>query len=173
MTGLLETVRWDMVAAGFQLVLCTVILGGWILRRAGKRSAAGAAPAVAPPAFALEVMLQTIRQQTEHSLQCILAAVEAERDRLQQALACAGSLPPAAEADAVGPAVALGGFRWGGAESDQSSTNRYTGLKGLAEQGLSPRQIADRLNLPAGEIELALKMRADVTEGERGGNPRQ
>jgi hypothetical protein len=173
MTGLLETVRWDMVAAGFQLVLCTVILGSWILRRAGKRSAASVAPAVAPPAFALEVMLQTVRQQTEHSLQCILSAVEAERDRLQQALACAGSLPPASEAEAVGPALALGGFRWGAAESDQSVTNRYAGLNGLAEQGLNPRQIADRMNLPAGEIELALKMRGAVTEGERGGEPRQ
>jgi fructosamine-3-kinase len=33
------------------------------------------------------------------------------------------------------------------------------GLEALAQQGLTARQIADRTSLPAGEIELALKLR--------------
>jgi len=173
MTSLLEAVRWDMVAAGFQLALCAAVLVGWVRRRRIRRIAVGAAQEGPPKAFALEVMLQTIRQQTEQSLQGILTAVETERERLHQALSGCGALQPLTEAEAAGPSVALEGFRWGAAELDESGGDRYAGLNGLAEQGLNPRQIADRLNLPAGEIELALKMRDTFPENASAGEGRQ
>lgn len=173
MTSLLEIVRWDMVAAGFQLALCAAVLAGWIRRRRSSRNAVGAAPEGPPKSFALEVMLQTMRQQAEQSLQCILAAVETERDRLDQVLAGAGCLRTATAAESIEPMGGTGGFRWGAAEIDDSRGQRYAALSGLAEQGLNPRQIADRLNLPAGEIELALKMRAPLPGAEPAGDARQ
>jgi hypothetical protein len=173
MTSILEAVRWDMVAAGFQLALCAAVVLGWIRRRRAVKGAAAAIPEAPPGTFAQEVLLQTIRQQTEHSLQCILAAVENERGRLRQALAGAGALPVEAGADAVLPAVASDGFRWGAAELDGRGVRRYAAASGLAAQGLNPRQIADRLNLPAGEIELALKLHGALGEDAPAGEGRQ
>jgi hypothetical protein len=173
MTSLLEAVRWDVMAAGFQLALCVAILAGWIRRRKAGQTAAGALPESPPKAFALEVVLQAIRQQTEQSLQAILATVASERERLQQTLAMAGALQPPADAEASGPAESLDGFRWGATELDESGGNRYGGLNELATQGLNPKQIADRLCLPAGEIELALKMRDVFAAGQGAGEGRQ
>jgi hypothetical protein len=173
MTSLLEAVRWDVVAAGFQLALCVAILAGWIRRRRSRQTTAGALPESPPKAFALEVLLRAIRQQTEQSLQAILTTVATERERLQQTLAMAGVLQPPADAEATDPAEALDGFRWGGAELDESGDHRYGGVNELATQGLNPKQIADRLCLPAGEIELALKMRDVFAEGRPAGEGRQ
>jgi hypothetical protein len=158
MIGLLDAVRWDMVGAGFQLALCALILGGWARRRLRKRAQACGEAGAPPPAFALEVWRQTIHQQTEHSLQRILSTVEHERLKLQELLAGTGPMPPTAEADTTGPGDGQAGFRWDGTEPDELGFNRYAGVNELAQQGLGPRQIADQLNLPAGEIELALKL---------------
>jgi hypothetical protein len=157
MIGLLDAVRWDLVGAGFQLALCALILGGWACRRLRKRAQATGEAGAPPPAFTLEVWRQTIRQQTEQSLQRILSTVERERLKLQEVLAGVGPLPPTAEADTAGPCDVQSGFRWAGTEPDELGFNRYAGVNELAQQGLGPRQIADQLNLPAGEIELALK----------------
>jgi hypothetical protein len=166
MMSYLEALRWDMVSAVFQLALCAAILGAWLRQRIRRRSATRGASSASPPAFSMEVMLQSIRLQTEHALLNILSTVEAERDKLQHALAGAGALHPAAEPETAGPAAVPVAFRWGDAEAEEQRGNRYAGLNGLAEQGLSPRQIADRLNVPAGEIELALKMRAAAPEND-------
>lgn len=167
MMSFLEALRWDMVGAAFQLALCAVILGGWLRQHVKRRSQLRVEPGDAPPAFSMEVLLQSIRLQTEHALQNIRTTVEAERDKLQHALADAGALRPPAEPELAAAAAAPLAFRWGDAEPAERTGSRYAGLDGLAEQGLSARQIADRLSLPAGEIELALKMRAVVPEDDR------
>lgn len=173
MTSILEAVRWDMVAAGFQLALCAAVVLGWIRRRRAATAAAGDILEAPPGTFAQEVRLQTIRQQTDQSLQCILAAVETERGRLQQAWAGAGAPPVGAGADTVSPALASDGFSWGAAELDGPGAERYAAASELAAQGLNPRQIADRLNLPAGEIELALKLHGALGEDIPAGGRRQ
>jgi len=167
MTSFLEALRWDWVSAGCQLALCAVILGSWLHRRVKRRPAARVESSDPAPSFAREVLLQTIRQQTELALQSILAAVAAERDKLLQALAGAGSLRSTVAVEPDAGADAPMAFRWGDAESDATGRRRYAGMNGLAEQGLSPRQIADRLKLPAGEIELALKLQGAIPETTR------
>lgn len=157
MTNYLEAVPWDLLASGFQLALCAGILFGWVRRRIRRRSAAPGEPAAAPPIFAREMLLQTIRQQTEQAWQNIRAAVEAERDRLQHTLA--GAASPTPEAEPGGSADAFAAFRWGDPEPDGPGPSRYDEVDALAAQGLNTRQIADRMKRPAGEIELALKMR--------------
>jgi len=164
MTSYLEAVRWDLLGSGFQIALCAGILFGWVRRRVRQRYAAQSEPAAVRPIFAQEVFLQTIRQQTELSWQNILAVVETERDRLQRALAGAGVASHTVEAESSISGDALAAFRWGDPEPDGSEPRWHAALDALAEQGLSSRQIADRVNRPAGEIELALKMRRESHE---------
>jgi hypothetical protein len=173
MTSYIEAVRWDLLGNGFQIALCAGILFVWVRRRIRRRCAAQSEPAAVRPIFAQEVFLQTIRQQTELSWQNILAVVETERDRLQRALAGAGVASHTVEAESSSSGDALAAFRWGDPEPDGSDPRGYAALDALAEQGLSSRQIADRMNRPAGEIELALKMRRKSHENHAVGAVRQ
>lgn len=173
MTSFLEGVRWDLVGGGFQIALCVLILGGWVRRRMKRRPQAGVEARAALADFPREVFLETIRQETEQSHQRILAAVETERDRLQRVLARRGAPHPADDGEPGGSGDARAAFRWGASDADDTDRGRYAGLRGLAEQGLSPRQIADRLHVPAGEVELALKVRGGLQAGERGEGIRQ
>jgi hypothetical protein len=159
MTSYLEAVRWDWLGSGFQITLCAGILFGWVRRRVRQRSARQNEPSAVRPTFSQEVFLQVVRQQTELAWQNIQAVVEAERGRLQRVLAGGGGASLMADAENSGPADALVAFRWGDPEPDGSGPCRYDALDDLAEQGLSTRQIAERINRPVGEIELALKMR--------------
>jgi hypothetical protein len=159
MTNFLEAVRWDLLGGGFQIALCAAILFAWVRRRIKRRAEAQAEPGAVSPMFTQEVFLQTIRQQAEHAFQNILAAVEVERDRLQHAWDGVGGTSASTRADTGASADALVAFRWGDPDPDGTGRSRYVGLEAFLEQGLSSRQIADRMNLPAGEIELALKLR--------------
>jgi hypothetical protein len=157
MTELIETVRWDLLGGGFQIALCVGILFSWLRRRMKRRPADPVDSGAVSPVFAQEMFQQTIRQQTERAWQNILAVVEAERERLQLVFSGFGSPSRAAESESGGPAEPLASFRWGDSEPDGIQPDRYAGLDELAQQGLSSRQIADRMNLSAGEVELALK----------------
>ena len=173
MTSYLEAVRWDLLGSGFQIALCAGILFGWLRRRAQRRYASQSEPTAVRPIFAREVFLETIRQQTEQAWQNILAVVETERDRLQRALTGAGVAFHPAEAESNGSADAPAAFCWGDPDPDGSESHGYAALDALAEQGLSSRQIADRMNRPAGEIELVLKMRRGSQESPAVGAVRQ
>lgn len=173
MTNFLEAVRWDLLGSGFQIALCAGVLVGWIRRRAKRRSAAPVEADTASPVFAREMFRQTVRQQTEQALQNILAAVEAERERLQHALADGDAAPCPAEAESGRTADASAAFRWGDPEAGRDQRSRYGALDALGEQGLSSRQIADRLKLPVGEIELARKLRQGSHENHPAGAVRQ
>jgi hypothetical protein len=164
MIGLLDAVRWDLVGAGFQLALCALILGRWARCRLSKHVQPTGEVGAPPPPFAQEVWRQAICQQTEHSLQRILSTIERERLKLQEVLAGVGPLRPTAEAGTAGPGDSQAGFRWAGTEPDEMDFNRYAGVNELAQQGLGSRQIADQLNLPAGEIELALKLHGSTPD---------
>ena len=153
MMSFLETVRWDVVGGGFQIVLCAVILGGWLRRRLKKGTKAHAEAGAPPPVFSQEVLVQTLRQESEQALQRILAVVELERGRLQELLEQAGAPRGPAAVETARPPEAPVAFRLGGGEKERSGRNRYAGLKGFSTHGLSPRQIADQFNLPAGEFE--------------------
>lgn len=164
-----DALRWDMVADGIQVLLCGVILACLVHNQLRyKRLLPEVSHRGKPLVFSQEVLLQTLRQQTEHALASIRAAVDAEEAKLQQVLAAAGMPPAAAEnAAAETPAEHIP-FRLGDGEPGGLGTlpNRYAGLGELAAQGLTARQIAAQTRLPAGEIELALKLqRATVETG--------
>jgi hypothetical protein len=168
--SLLEAVRWDLLSHGIQILVWAVILVYFVRKRPKSRPSGAHAETTAPtPGFYEEVLLQTIRQQTEQALQSILTAVEAERDKLQRLLVSADvpQLPVAAPiAETVAAHIP---FRLGESDPELTDQSRYAGLKGLSGRGLSPRQIADQMKRPVGEIELALKLqRASESAGAAG-----
>jgi IS30 family transposase len=57
----------------------------------------------------------------------------------------------------------------GETDSEVTDQSRFAGLKGLSGLGLSPRQIADQMNLPLGEIERVLKRQRTSESGTPAG----
>ncbi len=159
MMASLEAIRWGMLVDGIQIVLCAAILFFLVLgRRRTRRLPANAAAHGAAASFSEEVLLQAVRQRAETALSAIAAAVEAERVELQQL--CDGGRPARrlhrVEASDPVPPFRLG--ESGGKGTPPAGQKSYAGIGGLAAGGLSARQIAEQLKLPAGEVELVLKM---------------
>jgi hypothetical protein len=162
-----EALRWDLVADGVQVLMCGLILLCLLRNQLRyRRLLPPASHREKPPVFSQEVLLQTLRQQAEQALASIRAAVDAEEAKLQQILGGAGMVPASAEnagAEAPGESIP---FRLGEGEPVGlgAFTSRYAGLAELAAQGLTPRQMAAQTRLPAGEIELALKLQRASAE---------
>jgi hypothetical protein len=172
MLTILDALRWDLLADGIQVVLCGVMLLCLVHnKRKYKRLLPEATQRETPPVFSQEVLLQTLRQQTEQALASIRAAVEAEETKLQQVLGAAG-VPRAVAENATAEHLP---FRLGDGEPEGLETlpTRYGGLGELAAQGLTTRQIAAQTRLPAGEIELALKLQRAAVETGTAGVTRQ
>jgi hypothetical protein len=161
MMTLLDAVRWDRVSDGIQLVLCGVILACLIHNKLKhKRLLPDAASRNKPPVFSQEVLLQTLRQQTEQALESIRTAVEAEQAKLQQLLGAGAAPCPAEERAGTEMAVEHVPFRLGNGDPTgiMARPSRFAGLQQLAARGLTVRQIAAQAQLPAGEVELSLKL---------------
>ncbi|MCU0564638.1 MAG: hypothetical protein MUE48_11970, partial [Desulfobacterales bacterium] len=151
----MEAWRWDLIRDAFNVVLCIGVLLYLVHRR---RAPEETADRQETPAFAQQIRLQALRQQSERSLSSILSVVESERIRLQQAFD-ADDRPARAAIEAPARAAADDApFRLGDA-GGPSAWGRHDGVHGLSREGLTCRQIAERLNLPRGEVELALKLR--------------
>lgn len=159
MMASLGAVHWGMLVDGIQIALCAAILFFLVLGRwRNRRLQANAAAHDSAASFSEEVLLQSVRQRAETALSAIAAAVEAERIELQKV--CDGGRPARrmhrVEATDPVPPFRLG--ESGGKGTPPAGQKSYAGIGGLAAGGLSPRQIAEQLKLPAGEVELVLKM---------------
>jgi hypothetical protein len=166
MLSILEAVRWDLVSNGIQILMCAVILGCLIRSRLKfRRPEAHAEAGSTGPVFSQEVLLQTIRQQVEQALQRISTAVEAEGDKLQRLLGSTTLPQPSVAAPITETAEVHVPFRLRETDSEVTDQSRFAGLKGLSGLGLSPRQIADQMNLPLGEIERVLKRQSTSESG--------
>ncbi len=148
--------RWDLIRDAFNVLLCIGVLIYLVRRRSGLLNARQEEPG--RPEFTQEIRLQALRQQSERALSSILSAVESERLRLQQVFDVDDrptTEPPEAPARAAAddPPFRLGEV------CEPVAWGRYDGVHGLLREGLSCRQIAENLNLPRGEVELALKLK--------------
>ena len=150
--GFLELVTVDGVRDGVQVLLCGVVLACLACRRLTSTRRAEVRP---PAAFADEVGLQSLRQQAERALAAIEQAVRAERLQLNRWMA---PIDPGGAGAAADPEPAdLIPFRLGGGAPGAAAA--YDALPRLAAGGLTPRELAAQTRMPAGEIELALKLR--------------
>lgn len=162
-----DALRWELVADGIQVALCGVILACLVHNKLRhNRLLPETLSRGKAPVFSQEVLLQTLRQQTEQALASIRAAVDAEETKLQQVLGAAEVPRPDGEATATEIPAEHVPFRLGDGEpiGYGTSPSCYSGLGELAAQGLSVRQIAAQTRLPAGEIELALKLQRAAVE---------
>ena len=156
----MEAWRWDLIRDACNVVLCIGILIYLVRGRSPSPQApTEAADRPESAGFTQEIRLQALRQQSERALSAILGAVEAERLRLQQAFDSGDPhrLAPF-EAPARGAAEERP-FRLGQEACEPAARDRYDGVHGLFREGLSCGQIAEKLRLPRGEVELALKLR--------------
>jgi hypothetical protein len=146
-----------------QILMCGVVLACVVCNRlkSPRREGQQPAPLVA---FSEEVMLQSLRQQTEQALAAIQGAVQAERLRLAQLMSPVDPLaaPSAADPEPVDHAP----FRLGDTPP-AAGDGRYDVLPGLAAAGLTARELSAQTRLPAGEIELALKLRRSMAGEKR------
>jgi hypothetical protein len=149
--GFLELVTADGVRDGVQVLLCGVVLACLACRRLTSTCRAEVRPAPLA-AFADEVGLQSLRQQAEQALAAIEQAVRAERLQLNRWMA---PIDPGGAVAADPEPADLVPFRLGGPGAAAS----YDALPRLAAGGLTPRELAAQTRMPAGEIELALKLR--------------
>jgi hypothetical protein len=153
-----EAMNWDVLRDGVQIVLCVVALAGVFLRcRRDRRHRVRAVSEGPRPMFSQEILLQAARQQTEQALAAILSAVETEREKLQTRLPPTD--PPAGKAPAEIDEAAP--FRLGAEHPPDAGTRGRrpdAGIHALAARGLSVRQIAGQMGVPAGEVDLALRL---------------
>ncbi len=148
-------VLWD----GIQVVLCGVIFAGMLRQRRNFRRRLEELSTSQPPTcFSQEVLLQTLRQQTQQVLNAISAAVEAERSKLQPLLD-AGQAEPLRPKSGSTPEPVVFPLS---PEMIQADTElegaRSEDIHDLAARGLSARRIAERMRQPVGEVELALQL---------------
>ncbi|MFO7707960.1 MAG: hypothetical protein R6V84_07280 [Desulfobacterales bacterium] len=154
----MEAWRWDLIRDAFNVLLCIGILIHRVRRRREPLNARREGPGRPQiTEFTREIRLQALRQQSERALSAILGAVEAERLRLEQLFDADARPAPEpflapARAAADDPPFRLGEV------CEPAARGRYDGVHELLRKGLSSRQIADALDLPRGEVDLALKL---------------
>ena len=116
----------------------------------------------APGDFKKEMHAQAESQAAESALETIARALERERQNLQLYLgtglqpATAGGAPPV-ERTANLPEPQAPVYR--AAESPRRKSGVYSEAVELAACGLSAGQIADKVQIPRGEVELSIKLR--------------
>jgi hypothetical protein len=157
-----EAVRWEVVCNAVQIVLCSLILVFLIRNKLKTKRflAEGERRDHAIP-FTQQIRLQSIRQQTELALEAILKTVQAEQLRLQQAFDGVDTCLSGASGAVDAVSADLLPFRLGEdipSVSSGAGAGRYAGVHGLSGEGLGAKQIAAQLQLPSGEVELALKL---------------
>jgi hypothetical protein len=156
----MEAWRWDLIRDAWLIALCIGMLVCLVRRRGMPLPAPEERAArLGSTGFSQEIRLQAMRQQSERALASILAAVDSERRRLQQLFDADDRPPPAVVETSARAATDDFPFRLGEAR-EPAAWGPYESVHGLSREGLSSRQIAEKLNLPRGEVELALKLRA-------------
>lgn len=161
--AILDGLQWDMLRDGFQIAMCCVILLCLVWqRRKFRRHLAGVSSTQRPASFSEEVLWQTLRQQTEQSLEVISAAVQAERAKLQPLLDAADVPRFRANSEITAEHVpfCLGKGDVQSEVAEQRSC--CDDIHGLAARGFSAREIAGQIQRPIGEVELALRLQRGV-----------
>jgi hypothetical protein len=171
MAILFDALRWDLVADGVQILMCGVILACLVhVKLKHKRLSAAFSHGRTSSVFSQEVFIQALRQQAEQALAAIRAAIENEQAKLEQFMEAVETPWRAAAADETARGADHGPLAVNDSRPIRLAGvgSRYDGIRDLAETGLSVRQIATQTRLPAGEIELALRLqRQDLVVGRQ------
>ncbi len=156
----MEGGRWDLWIGGCQLLLGVLILARLHRAASGRNGFSRMTAVEGSLGFEGEILLQSLRQQTERSLWRIRAVVEAEQARLEEMVRAVEQRRPASRESAAEAAWGLHPFRLGEEKAERSSgESRYAQLVEEAAAGCSLEEAAQRSGMPLEEAELALKVR--------------
>lgn len=170
MAILLDALRWDMVADAVQILMCGVILACLVhTKLKHKRLPTVLSHNGGSSVFSQEVFMQALRQQAEQALASIRVTIENEQAKLGQLMEAVETPWRAAAANETAIGVDHGPFVLNDSRPIQLAGvgSRYDGIRDLAETGLSVRQIASQTRLPAGEVELVLRLQRQGLVGGR------
>ena len=156
---------WDAALDGIQIILCLLILLFLLrIRKKKQPSALEKSTADFAQAFHVQVLSQTIKQQVDQAFANIAEAIAVEQRKLQKVIArdpdghqTAGSRPhPSILHQPLEPGIAA-------IESEVSVIDQlHDQIQGLADKGLTARQISEELKTPLGEVELVLSLSTNV-----------
>jgi len=150
---------WETALDIVGLLMCIMTLGYiFRIRLAGRRE-----PALPKPGdFKKEMRSQAQNQTADNALETIARALDQERKNLQLYLgtglqpASAGGAPNLEQSFAL-PGQGAPVYQAGGNPRRKSGV--YSEAVELAACGLSASQIADKVHIPKGEVELSIKLR--------------
>jgi len=165
---------WEIALDATQIGLCGLILLFLICNRMKfKRLILNAPSAEKSQKFNTEFVVEAVRQQTELAFNHILETIDKERQTLhayfelrESQLApgllksvSSGRIEPISSTEASEPDIA---------------DEIYSEIEGLSDQGVSLADIADKLNLPRGEVDLVLKLkRLSIESAKANDNPQE
>ncbi len=152
---------WDVAVDGIQVVLCLLILAFLFRNRRKKEQNASARNRhKSGSSFTEQIVIQSLKQRIDQSLANIAETIALEQRNLDKWLASLdwGSLP-------AGYPPYLSKLRQtvdGGTptiSNDLSSIDQvHAQIQSLADQGMTTRQISEKLKAPLGEVELVLSL---------------
>jgi hypothetical protein len=150
---------WQIAIAAAQIGLCALILLFLIRNRMKfKQLNLNALSGEESKKVNTEFVVEAVRQQTELAFNHILATIDKERQTLHayfelRQTQLAPGLLKSVSSDPVEPIVNAEGL-----DPDAADTI-YSEIESLSDQGLSLADIAEKLNVPRGEVDLVLKLR--------------
>ena len=153
--------NWEFVVDGFQIFLCLMIIF-LLVRNHRRRLNSGLVDPtqVLSRHFNMQVFSQTISQQVESAFRNIQNTVDHERRNIEKLIQLQQVKSHKQPSPEILPSLAPA--HGGGApESRYKSADRstlQTRIRKMTTRGMSPKQIADELKTPLGEVELILNM---------------
>jgi len=157
--------NWEVAVDGIQIFLCLLILFFLIRNHRSRLKPDSTNPQqVSGQDFNAQVFSQTVRQQIEMAFTHIQNVVANECHNLEKVLQLQqvkhlSHRPPDISA-ASHPTHCGGAFEKLNESADQSKLQ--TRIRKMTGRGMSPKQIADELKTPLGEIELILSLQKSV-----------
>ncbi len=153
--------NWEFVVDGFQIFLCLMIIF-LLVRNHHRRLKSGRVDPgqLFGQDFNMQVYSQTISQQVELAFSNIQNTIDREHRNLEKLMQLQQVKSHAQPSPEILPSLAPTHSR-GATESLDKSADRstlQTRIQKMTTRGMSPKQIADELKTPLGEIELILNM---------------
>ena len=153
--------NWEVAVDGIQIFLCLLILFFLIRNHRHRLKPDSTNPQqVSGQDFNVQVFSQTIRQQIEMAFAHIQNVVDNEGRDLEKVLQLQKvkhlSHRPSGISVASHPTHSGEAFEKLNESADQSKLQ--TRIRKMTARGMSPKQIADELKTPLGEIELILSL---------------
>ena len=164
--GMAVMQNWEVAVDGLQIFLCLLIL--FVLLRNHRRrirSDLTDSKQVSGQDFNVQVFSQTISQQVGLAFTNIQDVVASEHHNLEKVLQLQQvkylSHRPSEILPSQDPPHSCGAFENGKESADASKLQ--TRIRQMTGRGMSPRQIADELKTPLGEVELILSLQKSAS----------